>query len=190
MSLHMCLRLNTGLHFTDDDMEFALEDYLKSSRHEHLFEQRAEHIGPSGWYSSEVMAHAINTTAMRKKGKIEWVLELKPLHKHPELIHTSLGAVCNISNNHWVALKCVAGQIWLLDSLRMPAPLTQNEYVAFINKRKASYPIRLADCMKMQETQPMSQSSSSSACSPLLPMLQDTPGCSTDSLGEAVTGGG
>jgi hypothetical protein len=52
--------LNNSLGFqlcTDDDMTFALEDYIRSSTHEGLHEIRSMHEKRTGWYSSEVMTH-------------------------------------------------------------------------------------------------------------------------------------
>jgi len=95
-------------------MKGALEDYLTSSRREGLFEPRSENYRPGGWYSSEVIAHAINITAMTKHSKILYVLELEPLHVEPEKIHNVIGALVNLNNEHWIALRSVAGQIWYL----------------------------------------------------------------------------
>lgn len=114
------------------------------------------------------MTHAITTTSMRRFGTVRYVMDLKPLIVDPDVIHTSLGAIVNIDNNHWVALRSIGGEILLFDSKdKTPRPYSQNDYVAFINKRKAAYPIRTADIMSPPKTNDspilpvMSQSSSS-----------------------------
>ena len=85
------------------------------------------------------MAHAINTTSMRKAGRVEYVLELKSLYLQPEIIHTCIGAIVNLRSEHWVALRSFAGQIWFLDSQeRSPIKLTHEDYVAYVNKHKAA----------------------------------------------------
>jgi hypothetical protein len=162
--------LNNSLGFqlcTDDDMTFALEDYIRSSNHEGLHEIRSMHAKRTGWYSSEVMAHAINTTSMRQFGNVRYVMDIKPLIVDPNIIHTSLGAIVNIDNNHWVAIRSIGGKIMLFDSKdKIPRQYSQNDYVAFINKRRAAYPIRAADNMSQSTNDSpilpfMSQSSSS-----------------------------
>lgn len=158
-------------------MADALEDYLESSRREGLHERREDNMKPTGWYSIEVLAHAINTTSMRRKGRIEYVIELKALYLHPELIHTSSGAIVNIENKHWVAVRSIAGQIWLLDSLYSPSRMTEAQYLSFVTLRKAAYPITLAINMAASST---SRSSLDDVNSPVLPTMQDTLG--TDSM--------
>ena len=162
--------LNNSLGFqlcTDDDMTFALEDYIRSSNHEGLHEIRSMHAKRTGWYSSEVMTHAITTTSMRRFGNVRYVMDIKPLIVDPNIIHTSLGAIVNIDNNHWVAIRSIGGKIMLFDSKdKIPRQYSQNDYVAFINKRRAAYPIRAADNMSQSTNDSpilpfMSQSSSS-----------------------------
>ena len=145
-------------------MSFALENYLKSSKREGLIEIRSLHAKASGWYSSEVMAHAINTASMSKFGTVRYVMELKPLLADPNVIHTAVGAIVNKDNTHWVALRSIGGKIWYYDSkAKQPTRMTQNEYVSFVNIRKAAYPIRFAD--------DMSQSTNES---PVLPMMSSS----------------
>ena len=43
-----------GLYCTEEDLDFALEDFLASSHREGLHESRSLHWKPTGWYSSEV----------------------------------------------------------------------------------------------------------------------------------------
>ena len=164
--LHALNNALGGMYLNIADMQNALEDYLVSSQREGLNEQRSAHFKPSGWYSSEVMCHALNTASMHKKGRIEHVLELKALYLHPHLIHICIGAIVNIDNKHWCALRSIGGQIWRLDSLnKHPEKLTQNEYIAFVNKRRAAYPIMMAENMAS------SSSASHENSSPVLPMV-------------------
>ncbi len=128
------------------------------------------------------MAHAINTTSMRKAGRIEFVLELKSLYLQPEIIHTCIGAIVNLRSEHWVALRSVAGQIWFLDSQeRSPIKLSHEDYVAYVNKHKAAYPIKFAENVGFAST------SRSSLDEPVLPMLGSQDACMMDdSLGTAA----
>ena len=88
------------LWVTTSDMNFACDDYLSSSRHEGLPEKRAAHESPTGWYSSEVMAHAVNTTSLRRFERVKFRLSLEPLHVNPNILHSSVGAVVNIRNRY------------------------------------------------------------------------------------------
>ena len=117
--------------------------------------------------ASEVIAHAINTAAMSRHGKILYVMELKPLHVEPERIHAVIGALVS-QDDHFIALRSVAGQIWCLNSLQQhPSKMTFDQYKACINKYKEAYPIRHADNMR-DEAQP--SASSAAGDSPLLPL--------------------
>ena len=128
-----------------EDMRFAVDDYLKMSRSEGLPEVRAEHMKPSGWYSSEVMSHAVNTTSMHRSGAIEYVLSLEPLHMNPGVLRTSVGAVVNIRNRHWCAIRQIGKQIWFLDSQEpQPLPMFYAEYKAFILRHRNAFPLRAA----------------------------------------------
>ena len=133
-------------------MRFACDDYLRASHQEGLLEVRAAHELPSGWYSSEVMAHAVTTTSMRHSGRVEYQLSLQPLHVNPSILHSSVGAVVNIHNTHWVALRSVEGKVWFLDGQELaPKLLTETEYKTFIREHKEAYPIQLAEDMSLSE---------------------------------------
>lgn len=133
---------------TIDDMRFALDDYLATTRSEGLSEVRAEHAKPSGWYSSEVMCHAVNTTSMRHAGRVEYVLELQPLHVNVGALRSAAGAVVNIRNRHWVAIRRVANQLWLLDSQEPQAlPMSEADLKAFVMRHRAAFPLVRAENM-------------------------------------------
>ena len=113
---------------------------------------------------------------MRRAGKLEYKMLLRPLYERPEDIHASVGAVVNLDNRHWVALRSVGGQIWYLNSDRreIASKLTEAQYVALVNKRRAAYPIQWAD--DMRASLPSASSSADSPCSPVLPLASlDTP---------------
>ena len=132
-------------------------------------EEREQHAKKTGWFSSEVLATAVTTTSMRTVGKVEYVMRLQPLYVSPSDIHSCTGAVVNIDNKHWVALKAVSGEVWFFDSqLRGPSKMTQAEYMKFVEKRRAAYPIFWAEDMTVS-------SSASRGDSPALP-LEETPG--------------
>ena len=82
---------------------------------------------------------------MRKCGKVEYVLKLQPLYVEPALIHHCVGVVVNLGNEHWVALKAISGKILLFDSLKnKPKLLQEAEYLVYVSKRRAAYPIAWA----------------------------------------------
>ena len=79
-----------------------------------------------------------------------------------------LHRIVNIDNAHWVALRSVAGKIWLLDSRdrRGARQMDDKDYEEYVKKRKGAYPILFAE--DMSKTVGDSQASSSNE-SPVLP---------------------
>jgi len=127
---------------TVEDMQNACDVYLASKRMEGSVEIRAEHARPSGWYSSEVLGEAVNATSMRRVGRVEYIMSLQQLSVNPSILRSCVGAVVNVCNRHWVALRYDAGVIWLLDSQEhRPQALSETEYKAFILKHKNSLPL-------------------------------------------------
>ena len=55
-----------------------------------------------------MIGQAISSVSMRKAGKVEYVLQLRPLYVEPARIHHCVGAIVNIDDQHWVALKAVS----------------------------------------------------------------------------------
>ena len=116
------------------------------------------------------------TTSMRRAGKVEYKMLLRPLYEKPADIHASVGAVVNLDNRHWVALRSVGGEIWYLDSNRreIASKVAEPQYAALVNKRRAAYPIQWAD--GMTASLPSASSSADSPCSPVLALASlDTP---------------
>ena len=75
-----------------------------------------------------------------------------------------MGAIVNKDTKHWLALRSIGGKIWKFDSSeKHPIQLSQNDYVSFINERKASYPITIAE-----------DTSQSSNDSPILPTVRSS----------------
>ena len=56
------------------------------------------HYKTGGFYSSEIIAHALSMTTMSRHSKILYTLSLKPLHAEPERIHAVIGAIVNLAN--------------------------------------------------------------------------------------------
>jgi hypothetical protein len=52
------------------------------------------------------------------------------------------GAIVNKDNSHWVALRKVAGRLWLLDSLGEPKPLTAGDVARFLARHPSAFPLR------------------------------------------------
>jgi len=176
------------------------ESYLTGSQHEGLHDSPTLYSAPGGWYSAEVrgsevcllrfynvdtsvsvaylydaevIAHAVTAVSLKRRGRVEYVMQLQPLHVNPCQIHSSLGAIVNLDNKHWVALKVLSGTIWLLDSTQMPKPLSDGEYEAFVRKRRAAFPIVWADDMGAEETGTSAPSQEAATESPLLPLAQE-----------------
>ena len=127
---------------TVEDMQFACDTYLASSRVDGFVQVRAEHARPSGWYSSEVLGEAVTATSMRHAGRVEYTMSLQPLKVNPSILRDCVGAVVNICNRHWVALRYNAGVTWLLDSQEQgPQILSEAEYKTFIRRHEHAYPI-------------------------------------------------
>ena len=124
------------------DMEFACEQYLLEADREGFAESVDMHAAPGGWYSSEVLAYAVRSTSLHRHERIEYELSLTPLFEDPSYLHHAVGAVTNVDNRHWVALRSIDGQIWCLDSLKdAPRVLTPEAYLAFVRRHRSSFPI-------------------------------------------------
>jgi len=79
-------------------MDVAVTEFLARCRRDGRFVIRAAHAKPTGWFSDEVLAEALNVVSMMKAGRIEYKMELEPLHKNPQMIHSSIGAIVNYEN--------------------------------------------------------------------------------------------
>eukprot|EP00973_Karenia_brevis_P080100 11113928-Karenia_brevis.AAC.1 len=143
--------IGNPLH-TPRDMSHACTVYLQEARREGFPEIKASHERADGWYSSEVMAKALVTTSLERYERVEYMLLLEPLHISPGMLKTSVGAVANIDNVHWVALRWLDEHVWLLDSMECPKQLSWHEYLVFVKTYKNTYRIELA-----QNTQAASQ---------------------------------
>ena len=91
---------------------------------------------------------------MNRAWKVEYCLSLDSLRENPGLLRAegTVGAILNINNKHWVALRCVSGRIWHLDSqLDGPQVLSEEDYVKRVRKSKGGYCIELAKDMSQQE---------------------------------------
>ena len=111
-------------------------------------EVRAENEKPSGWYSMNVMVLAMEVISKSLAARHERPYDLRwePLFRNPGVIHQCVGAVANIRQQHWVALRSVDGQIWRLDSLYLaPKPMTELDYSWFIRANRGTYPIFAVD---------------------------------------------
>ena len=72
-------------------------------------------------------------------------MSLKPLHAKPAALQACLGAVVNLENIHWVALRWLGGRVRLLDSqASSPTSLTWGEYLVFISSHRHAYHIEVA----------------------------------------------
>jgi hypothetical protein len=126
------------------DLEAALQELLRTLRQEGVPEVRAQHTAIGGWYSIEVLAQAVTQTSMAKRDRVDYVLSLEPLCVNPSSIRSSVGAIVNVDNRHWVALRWVQGSVWLLDSMDEPRQLTWNGYVYFVRLNRNAFRIDYA----------------------------------------------
>ena len=124
------------------DMQHACDAYVKMRREEGENELHSDHARTSGWYSIEVMCHAMRLTSMRNVGKIEYELSLNPLHRDPEALRNASGAVVNLNGMHWVALRCAEGDVWLLDSQEPhPTRMTNAAYHSYVHRHRNAFAI-------------------------------------------------
>ena len=139
--------LGVALH-TPESMSHAIDVYLETMRWEGSPEKRSMHEKRDGWYSSEILSQALTTCSLWHSGRVEYVFKLNPLFNNPNKIKVSVGAVANINNAHWVALRWMHDRVWLLDSQeKRPIPLSWQVYMFFIDEHKDVYPIEAAQEM-------------------------------------------
>ena len=140
--MHALNNVLGGEHiFTPDDLEEACdvviwESLIPDDNGVLHPEERSDHVAGTGWYSDQVLAKALQSTHT-------WQLSLTPLHTNVNQMEdvNVIGAIVNQRNEHWVALKRVGDQMWLLNSLESPRVLPYDEYVSFVTKWPSSYPI-------------------------------------------------
>ena len=93
---------------------------------------REDHEQPDGWYSDAVLSMTLRRTCL-----YEPRLGLQLRFDVNALMHdNAVGAIANLDNEHWVALKYVNGVVWLLDSLRAPRVLNEIAYKKFVDRRR------------------------------------------------------
>lgn len=151
-----------------EDMQYACDDFLERCRRDKHPQIRAEHAKPTGWYSPQVLCHALNQTSLRRSGSHEYTLGMQPLVSNPDVLRSSVGALMNIGNRHWIALKYASsGHVWQLDSQELrPISLSWAEYKALARKHHSAFPIlNAADAgaaIKTKRSKRWAQASSSS----------------------------
>ena len=127
------------------DLEAACQELLLTNAREGLQEHRSQHIKPGGWYSIEILAQALQQAAMEHYGRVEYQMCLEPLCLNSGLLRTAVGALVNIDNAHWIALRWIADKVWFLDSqASTPRLLTWAEYVHFVSLHRCAYCINVA----------------------------------------------
>ena len=50
---------------------------------------------------------------MSRLGRVEYVMFLEPLHVNPFALRSATGALVNVADRHWVALRWLGEQVWL-----------------------------------------------------------------------------
>ena len=132
-------------YIEEEELSLACDTVLEESRypddqHGHYsIELRSNHEDASGWYSSEVLAMALSRT-------FQYELVVHPLQDNPGELFAEqmIGALCHQDGppKHWVALRVVAGQVWLLDSKKTPRALTRKQYEVIVAKHRKCFPVR------------------------------------------------
>ena len=111
-------------------MTRACDTFLAEMAHEGSHEGRDDHEVPgSGWYSEAVLA-----TALRAAMNIYSLDVNDPINHRSEnpariFAPDTAGVVVNKAGWHWFAYKSIDDQIWCLDSMHKPTPLSYNEYL-------------------------------------------------------------
>ena len=144
-ALNNALGGERGIKFTDKDLKDACDNVVFES----LLPDREggapsdptvheDHMKESGWYSEQVLAETLRQS-------LQFDLCLQPLHSNPYALYLDdvVGAVVNQNNNHWVAVKKIGDNIWLLNSTNPePEALTWREYMSLITTYPNTFPIR------------------------------------------------
>ncbi len=82
------------------------------------------HYRTGGFYSSEIIAHVLNTSTMSRHSRILYVLDLKPLHVDLATIHTCIGAIVNLGNRRASTGRCAWSPPYLFFYIEgRPAPI-------------------------------------------------------------------
>ena len=101
-------------------------------------QRRPDHEGAGGWYSDKVLMQALRRT-------FTFELQLgRQLRLDANLLQEQriVGAIMNMDNVHWVALRYVDRNYWLLDSRYQPRLLSESQYLALIAGFEHTYAIR------------------------------------------------
>jgi hypothetical protein len=163
---------------TAADLARACDAYL----HDHPYDRRDAHEAATGWYSSEVLARALQITG-DWKGRFQWGLE--PLHVNPAQLESAdvVGAVVNLrAERHWVAIHNFENELWLLDSQKAPELLSPVQYKLYVRRHRDAYPIYRAK-NSGEEEEPIGPDT----CSTTVGL--DTLGSVTDTPASAATAG-
>lgn len=131
--------------FGNTDLAEACNTFLEESRFPDAEgvqvypERRKDHEHRRGWYSIQVLAKALEKTGMYR------LETTQPLHVNPKRLFdpTVAGALVNLDNEHWVALKVVDDVIWLLDSQKQrPVSISHAELLHYVRRYRDAYPIQ------------------------------------------------
>jgi hypothetical protein len=129
-----------GMAFlTSEDMVAAFRVFIEESHMEGCPENPSIHIHETGWYSEAVMAQALRV----KHNLFRLDLD-KPIQDDEDSLHrifadSVLGVIVNIDNVHWVAIRVVADQLWLLDSEGRPQQMSFAEYRRFLQQYRNKF---------------------------------------------------
>ena len=127
---------------TAADLRVACDKFLAEMAFEGVVEDRAQHIGPGGFYSEAVLAFAL-----RHFGNA-FALDLD----RPILPDTAMpleiflddvaGILVNVAQRHWVAVRVCLDDLWMLDSLTEPERLTLDQLRDFLRRHPSAFFVR------------------------------------------------
>ena len=138
--------LNNGIgsrYLDESQMEQAVKEYIDHAAREQLLENAADHHTAFGDYSEAVLTFALQWH--RNEYSLNVNSPVPPTE--PECLQifapNVAAVIVNKNNYHWVALKVVLGEIWLLDSQFPPEHMSQESYQKFLLEHPTAYPLMI-----------------------------------------------
>ena len=137
--------LNNAVGFeflTAADMSEACTVLLHELAMEDNPERRDDHELLTGWYSEAAMAQAFRVKQNIYRLDLDDPVQPNEGHLHRLYTEDVLGLVVNKDQEHWVAVRIVDEQIWLLDSLCTPQAITFDELLNFVRAYRHAFLVK------------------------------------------------
>ena len=104
-------------------------------------EDPAIHMQPGGWYSEAVMANALRVKHNMFRLDLDNPIQQTAASMNRLFEDNVQGVVVNLANLHWVAIRAIDGEVWLLDSQRRPVQFTRAQYHAFLRRHRNKFAV-------------------------------------------------